>query len=142
MPDRRPCYGDLFVRVGSLERRAAPAIPGAEADETLLLPAVDEVDAADAKIGSFMSDLDAFRSTVEEYASDDMSLEDAVFLDGAGVATANRPRDVDLAEYARLLAFAAEVLRDAEYIAEDARKLQAALLRAYREYVIEAKSHA
>lgn len=106
----------------------------------LTLPPISAVDEADHKLGSFISDLDHLRSEAERFAGESVSLDDAVFLNHAGVEIDEPPREADPALFARLLVFANETIEDAEHIAEDARKLRSALLDAYRYLLIDGRS--
>jgi hypothetical protein len=105
------------------------------------LPSVAEIDAADDKLGEFLSDLDWFTSSAARLAGPAVPLADAVFMCKAGIAFSDRvPFEYDEASFARLLVFANEIETDAERTKEDAAKLRAALLSIYREHVIEGHS--
>jgi hypothetical protein len=108
--------------------------------ETLFLPAISAVDAADEKIGSFLSDLDMITSDVAIFAGDEMPLADAVFMSKHGIKIpTGRPRHADPATIARLLVFANEIVDDADSIKRDAEKLREALLSIYRNHVIDGR---
>ena len=104
---------------------------------TMYLPGISEVDDADGKLGSLLSDLDVFVRATEQFSGDDIPLEEALFLDKSGIAFENAPRHVDPAVIARLLVFAEEALDDAEKIRDQPESLRSALLSIYRNYVIE-----
>jgi hypothetical protein len=106
--------------------------------QVVFLPRISDVDAADNKLGSFMSDLDSLTSDVETFSRDAVPLDDADFLHRASIAYEDRERHADPATIARLLVFADEGLEVAGRIREDATRLRKALLAIYREQVIEA----
>jgi hypothetical protein len=102
------------------------------------LPAISVVDRADNYAGLLLSELDSITSAVERFAGEEVSLEDAVFLDRHGIALDEEEvRNADPALIARLLVFANELEVDAETIREDAARLRTALLAIYRENVYE-----
>jgi hypothetical protein len=130
-PGRRAYRRARGLRVeGSIMAASAQAAPAR-------LPSISEVDRADEKLGSFMSDLDFFASDVAAFVREDVSLEDAAFMARAGIAVEEKCRYTDPATIVRLLVFADETLDDLDRIRDDAQKLRGDLLWAYRECVIE-----
>ena len=105
----------------------------------LTLPAISRVDVADRRIGDFMGDLEKFRRQAETFASF-VPLDDAYFLERAGIEVQEQRRHADPAIIARLLVFAVDVLEDADRIREDALALRGHLLAAYHQFVVERSS--
>ena len=104
----------------------------------LALPSVEEVDAVDEKLGSFLSDLDDFASRVQGLVEPAKSLEDCSFLVRAGIAVGDEaPSNLDPAVFARLLVFADELLGDAQHITDYAAKMGQNLLWIHREVVLD-----
>jgi hypothetical protein len=101
------------------------------------LPRISDVDRVNAKLGSVMSDLDVLASNVAAFFTDDVSHDDAVFMERAGIAVDEKQRHADPATIARLLVFADETLNDLETIRDYALRLRRDLLVAYREFVLE-----
>ena len=62
---------------------------------TMYLPGISEVDDADRKLGSLLSDLNVFVRAAQQFDGDDLPLEDALFLDKSGITFENAPRHVD-----------------------------------------------
>jgi hypothetical protein len=87
------------------------------------LPSRAEVDLADYKIGSVMSDLDSIHTTIQSCAGDTISLQEYRYRQAEGFAFPDAP-EYDPDELARLVVFATDVLADVETIREDARAIQ------------------
>lgn len=105
--------------------------------EALTLPPVADVDAADHKLASFCSDLDAFVMKVEKLAGGTISLADAALAKTAGVELEEQEVDVDRAACARMLVFAEETVGDAKEMQKLAERLRRALVSVYRFEVLE-----
>jgi len=102
------------------------------------LPSISVIDAADEKMGSFLSDLDDFTSSVKALASNSVPLQDAVFMSKAGIDFEEPPTYIDPALVARLLVFTDEILADdLDTLRRDAESLRSDLLWIYRMQVIE-----
>jgi hypothetical protein len=104
----------------------------------LSLPPISAVDAADESLGSFKSELASMKLEAATFVSF-VPLDDAHFLDQAGIEVQEPRRHIDPALIARLLVFADDILDDVEYIRKDALALRGSLLTAYREFVIEGR---
>jgi hypothetical protein len=105
--------------------------------ELTFLPSISTVDEADDLLARFLSRLEDFAVTAESFGSDPVSLEDAHFLDRAGIDFEHRERIADPATIARLLVFADETLDDADTVRREAARLREALLVIYRYLVID-----
>ena len=94
------------------------------------LPSSDELDLADYKLGSFGSDLDVLRSTLER-CSNVITPEEYLRLQAAGKELEEPTLDRD--ELARIVVYVTDWLRDFAQFEEDARKIQAEALTLYHE---------
>lgn len=90
--------------------------------DTLDLPSSEEIELADYKVGSFISDLDHFRMRVEKL-SEGMTPEEYLRRHDAGEEIP-KPPALDQALLGRIVVFADSVIGDAETIGRDARKLK------------------
>jgi hypothetical protein len=106
--------------------------------EARALPSIRAIDAADERIGTFLSDLDDFRHRVAILCGENVSIEDASFMLKTGIEIDPEPAHVDPAVLARLLVLVDDVLvNDLETIKRDAEDIRTNLLSLYRENVIE-----
>ena len=104
------------------------------------LPNGAEVDLADYKIGSVMSDLDSIRSALERCAGDTISLREYRYREAEGIALPESP-GYDPDELARLVVFATDVLADVETIRDDARAIQETARHLYHEQAYDDRAH-
>ena len=102
------------------------------ASPTPTLPSRSELELADYKIGSFLSDLDSMLSAVKGLSPNSITVEEYLRLTEAGEELPATP-PLDEAELARIVVFATEVLGDAERIAELAQALQREAAALHRE---------
>lgn len=86
------------------------------------LPSSEEIELAEYKVGSFISDLDHFRMRVEEL-SEGMTPEEYLRLRDAGEEIP-KPAALDQPLLARIVVFADDAIHDAETISRDARRLK------------------
>lgn len=104
------------------------------------LPSRAEVDLADYKIGSLMSDLNWIRSTIEDCEGDTISLREYQYQQAEGIVPPEPP-DYDPDELARLVVFATDVLADVETLRDDARAIQEVARHLYRTQAYDDRSH-
>jgi len=107
--------------------------------EPLTLPTIAEVQAAESKVGSALSDLDVFLHDLQRIAG--RKAPDELLKKGdldAIIAYEKPPAWIfDPETFARLLVLAGDLQEDARRLGADAEKLQTALLRLYRDRVID-----
>jgi hypothetical protein len=102
------------------------------ATKTPALPSSDELQLFDYKIGSFGSDLDSLRSTLER-CSTIIPLEEYLQQRALGIEFDASATDFDRDELARVAVYATDWLRDLAQIAEDAKKIQEEAVTLYHE---------
>ena len=110
--------------------------PAAALTEPARLPSVEEVRKTDDRLGSVLSDLDWFTTTLEQLTGDELPAQDYLFMRKEGISWPDRPVGFDPAAYAALVRSWLELDEGADLIKEYAAQLRASL-NAYRVFVID-----
>jgi hypothetical protein len=101
------------------------------------LPSIEEIELADYKLGSLLSDLDMIERAVKDVDGVGMSVEEYL-ADPAGVEKAMKATDeaVEPETLLRLLAFANEIQNDGQTLTKYGESLQSLVLSIYTEAVL------